>query len=506
MPQSDTVAFLTSGSAFPGGGPVELIETHGAFVFLAGDTALKLKRAVTYDYMDLDTLARRKAMIARELELNQPSAPQIYRDMVPVTQGASGLALDGEGEIVDWVLRMWRFPAECELTRIVARGALDEDLACAIGTAIAAYHAEAPIIGRPGHTLIADILSELGRVFVGFSGATGTRDVAKWMELAKAQLTNLSPILDKRGAEGHVRRAHGDLHLRKIVVLGGHPVLFDALEFDETLGTCDVLYDIAFLVMDLCHRGLRRQACGVLDAWLRAARGAEDAGLAALPLFLSVCAAIRAMVLLQTDVAKGSPGGSAVEVAAYLSFACTVLDPVPPGLVAVGGYSGSGKSLLARKLAPTCGALPGAALLSSDLERKAGQKTDVHLPAAAYSASQREAVYRNIFSRAAHLLAAGHSVLLDATFIDPDLRTSAEIVARKAGVPFLGLWLDAPAQVLEARVRRRKGDASDADAEVLRQQLAADRGELTWHRLDAATPPKSILSAARRLTNARVGR
>lgn len=499
MSQSQTVAYLASGRAFVEGGPVEVIETHGAYVFLAGDTALKLKRAVKYDYMDLSTVSKRKAMIARELELNRASAPQIYRDMVPVTRGAHGLALDGHGEIVDWVLRMWRFPAESELTRIVARGALDDGLSKKVGQEIAAYHAGVPVIRRPGRALVADILAELGRVFDEFPGAAGTERVAEWRETAAARLATVGLLLDRRGEGGHVRRAHGDLHLRNIVVLDGRPVLFDALEFDESLGTCDVLYDIAFLVMDLCHRGLRRQACRVLDAWLRAARGAEDAGLAALPLFLSVRAAIRAMVLLQTDVAQGSSDRSAQEVAAYLDLACTTLNPAPPRLVAVGGYSGSGKSVLARALAPMVGALPGAVLLSTDEERKAGLSGTAKLAPAAYAAEHRESVYRHIFSRAASVLAAGHSVLIDATFMDSRLRAAAEDAARQAGVPFLGLWLDAPIPVLEARLRGRQGDASDADVAVLQRQLTTGAGCLDWHRLDAAGTPDTVLEAARRL-------
>jgi hypothetical protein len=276
-------------------------------------------------------------------------------------------------------------------------------------------------------------------------------------------------------------------------------VLYDALEFDETLGTCDVLYDIAFLVMDLCHRRLSRQACRVLDAWLRAALGVEDAGLAALPLFLSVRAAIRAMVLLQTDAAQGSPDRSAEGLAAYLDLACTTLNPAPPRLVAVGGYSGSGKSVLARSLAPMVGALPGAVLLSSDVERKAGLPAWEKLAPAAYAAERREAVYRHMFNRAATVLAAGHSVLIDATFLDPRLRVAAEEAARQAGVPFLGLWLDAPVPVLEARLRSRRGNASDADAEVLRRQLVTGTGDLAWHRLDAGGAPDAVFADAQRL-------
>jgi predicted kinase len=281
------------------------------------------------------------------------------------------------------------------------------------------------------------------------------------------------------------------------VRIDGRAVPFDALEFDEDLGTCDVLYDTAFLLMDLCHRGLMRQSCAVLDAWLREAHGGEDEGLAALPLFLSVRAAIRAMVLLQTDAARGRLGASADEIAAYLDLACDALRPMPPRLLAVGGYSGTGKSVLARALAPGFGALPGAVRLATDLERKAGGPKDRPAGAASYTPEGRKTVYRALFARAETILRAGHGVLLDATFLDPDLRDAARAVAKRAGVPFDGLWLDAPSDVLEARIAARTGSASDADVNVLRGQLAAPTGPIGWHGIDAGGTPEETLTAAR---------
>ena len=496
MEQAETIKFLSSGHAFPADGPVEVIETHGAYVFLCGDTALKLKRAVKYDYMDLTTVALRRNLIARELELNQPAAPEIYRDMLPVTRSDTGLDLNGDGRAVDWVLRMWRFPAENELERVAERGAFDDRLAIAVGEAIADYHAAAPVRRQPGRNLIADILAELGRVFAEFPGAAGTTQFAEWRISAAARLAADGPFLDSRARNGHVRRVHGDLHLRNLVLIDERPVLYDALEFDETLGTCDVLYDIAFLVMDLCHRDLRRQGCRVLDAWLCTARGTEDAGLATLPLFLSIRAAIRAMVLLQTDRARGQSGKSEEAVTAYLELACAALQPEAPRLIAIGGYSGSGKSVLARALAPTLGALPGAALLSSDLERKAGLAAGTRLDPGAYAVDRREDVYRDLFARAATMLAAGHSVVLDATFVDPRLRAAAEDVAAGANLPFHGLWLEAPEHVLEARLQSRQGDASDADIDVLKSQLVAKRGEIAWLHIDASGDPRSALAEA----------
>lgn len=492
MGQTETVEFLSSGSAFTSQEPVEIVETHGAYVFLCGDTALKLKRAVTYDYLDQSTIEMRRRLIIRELELNRPYAPEIYRDLVPVTQTPDGLALGGNGPVVDWVLKMWRFPADDEFEVIAERGDLDDRLADATGRAIFNYHSSVPVRYQPGRRLISDILAELARVFDEFPGAAGTERVAEWQTMVADTLEQVGATLNVRGREGHVRRAHGDLHLRNLVLIDGRPVLFDALEFDETLGTCDVLYDIGFLVMDLCHRGLKQQACRTLDAWLREARGAQDAGLVALPLFLSVRAAIRAMVLLQTDNARQLPGSSAAEVTDYIDLACDALQPSGPRLIALGGFSGSGKSVLARSLAPEIGALPGAVTLNSDQERKVGLPHNARLGPDDYRTDRRNAVYHAMFSRAEAILAAGHSVILDATFIDPSLRAMAEKAAEQSGVRFDGFWLDAPHSVLFARLAARTCDASDADAAVLKTQLDADLGTMSWHQIDAESEADQV--------------
>ena len=499
MTQADVVDFLKSGAAFAADAPVEVVETHGAYVFLCGDEALKLKREVRYDYMDLSTPERRHAMLLRELALNRAAAPQIYRDVLPITRlGGAALSLDGPGEQVDWVLRMHRFAAENELERIAERGALDEKLATAIGLAIAALHRTAPVRVHDGDVLIRDILAELRRVFSEFEAAPGTERLAEWQAAADAAFLRHRDLLRQRGQTGHVRRGHGDLHLRNMVLIDQRPVPFDALEFDESLGTCDILYDLSFMIMDLIHRDLRPQACRTLDAWLREFRGGEDAGLAALPLFISLRAAIRAMVLLQADRVQQHPAASAQEVRAYLDLACDALRPVPARLVAVGGYSGSGKSVVARALAPAIGAMPGAVMLSSDLERKACQSTEAQLDARSYTADQRAAVYAGMLRRAEVVLAAGHSAMLDATFADPAMRAAAEDVARKANVPFSGIWLSAPRDLLASRIRNRRGDASDADVTVLDRQIERGPGEIGWTVIDASGSEAEVVDQGRR--------
>lgn len=482
--QSETVAFLR------GPGQAEVVQTHGAYVFLSGDTAIKLKRAVRYDYMDLSTPELRQKMLRRELELNRPAAPQIYRDVVAVTREACGtLALDGRGVPVDWVLRMHRFPAAAELPAIAAHDGIGDDLALQLGEAVHGYLAAAPRRDVQGDRLIGDILDELDRVLAEFADDLGHDRIAAFVTAARRQLASQAALLRQRATQGHVRRGHGDLHLRNIVLLDGRPVLYDALEFDEILGTCDVLYDLGFLIMDLSHRGLTRAAVLVLSAFLDAAQGAEDAGLAALPLFLAVRAAIRAMVLAQTDSATGARGRSTPEAVAYLDQAIGWLAPPAPVLIAMGGPSGTGKSVLARAIAPGLGAAPGAAILRTDTLRGPGPHD--------YSPAGRAAIYDRMFDRARALLAAGQSVILDATFLDPGLQAAAAALAATAGVPFRGFWLSAPFETLAARIAGRHGDSSEADVAVLRAQLATRPDAPGWVHLDAGPPPDRVAATAR---------
>ncbi|MWD27366.1 AAA family ATPase [Aquicoccus sp. SCR17] len=498
--QDEVIRFL-SDPALHGVAEVAHVETHGAHVFLAGDTALKIKRAVRYDYMDFSTLAARERMLRRELELNRPAAPGLYRDVVPVRREAEGLALDGAGTPVEWVLRMWRFPKDAELSEVAARGELTDALADELGRVVAGYHARAPRRDGDGAKLIGAIVDELEHAFAGMRDALGAGRVERFRAAVRRSLGAVGPLLSRRSAAGRVRRCHGDLHLRNLVLIEGHPVPFDALEFDETLGTCDILYDLAFLVMDLQHRGLDRAANIVLNAWLFVEGGAEDEALAALPLFLAIRAGIRAMVDVQTDTASHHEGASTGDARAYMDYALDALAGAPPRLVAVGGMSGTGKTTLARDLAPAIGRPPGAVHLRSDLERKAmaGIAPLEPLPAEAYSPAAGRAVYDRLLHRAGTILAAGQSVLLDATFLSLSEREQAESRAASSGVAFTGLWLEAPQAVLAQRVNERRGDASDADAAVVAMQAARDVGAVTWHRLDASVPLTELAAQARTL-------
>jgi aminoglycoside phosphotransferase family enzyme len=461
------------------------VETHISAVYVGRETAWKMKKAVALGFLDFTRLADRERFCRHELALNAPHAPGLYRDVVAITRGPDGaLREGGDGEAVEWVLRMAPVPAEDFLDAVAARGGLAPALLDDVADAVAAMHAGAEHAGIDAPAAMARILE--GNVPAARRAGLDAARVEAWAGDARAELARIAPVLAARAASGCVRRCHGDLHLGNLVLWRGRPCLFDALEFDEALARIDVGYDLAFLLMDIDLRAGRAAANRVLNRYV-ARRG--DAGLVAgLPLWLS----LRAMIRAHVEAARGR------DSAAMLAAAAAHLAPCPGRLVAIGGLQGTGKSTLARALAPRLGRCPGALVLRTDeiRKRRFGVAPESRLPAAAYDTEVSAAVHDEIFTMAATALAGGQAVVVDAVFLDAAQRARAASVARDAGVPFDGLWLDAPLPVLRARIGARRDDASDADDAVLLRAATADPGTIDWHRIDVTTDGAPAARAA----------
>jgi aminoglycoside phosphotransferase family enzyme/predicted kinase len=494
--QQAVMDFLGS-PASHGGAAVKRIDTHAATVFLAGDRALKIKRAVQFPVLDYSTLAKRKAACEAEIAVNHPFAPEIYRRVVAITRTADGrLAIGGAGEPVEWALEMRRFDETQTLDHLAECGAIDGSLADALGRAVAEAHTAAPVVADFGFAAeLAEVAAQNEAELRGAPALFAPAEVAALTRATQSALERLRPLIATRERAGYVRRCHGDLHLGNIVLIGGKPVLFDAIEFDPRIATGDVLYDLAFLLMDLIERGLQASANTVLNRYLAETRREKDLdALAALPLYLSLRATIRAKVGAE-KVSQGAKD-AAQGARDYFALARRLIAPARPRLIAIGGLSGTGKSLLAKALAPTLAPPPGALWLRSDSERKAllGVGESERLPPAAYTPEITRRVYAALTAKARRVIAAGHSVIVDAVFADAAERAA---IAQAGTGAFRGLFLTADLATRLARVGNRRGDISDADAAVARAQESYDLGLIDFMPIDASGTPEQTLASAK---------
>ncbi len=476
--QGDLAAAFSEGRVAGVPPPIERVDTHLSHVFLSGDQAFKLKRAVRLPFVDFSTVDQRHAACQAELAINRRLRSPLYVEVSPVVQAADGAyRLGGDGGVVDWVVVMRRFDQSHQFDVMARRGALTIDLVERAADRIADMHLDALVTTLAGHAAdyrhVIDMLRQTEREAAESLGLESGLP-APYDRLDR-ELARMGALIEKRRARGKVRRTHGDLHLRNICLFGGEPTPFDALEFDERMATTDVLYDIAFLLMDLRRLNLPEHANAVMNRYWDAA-GEDEEALQLLPFFAGLRATVRMAVAVEAQHLE--------EAQQYRDLAFQMLERRSPALVAIGGLSGSGKSAVARAVAPFLPGPAGARVLRSDVLRKRNLGLRLHeaAEAGAYAPEQRAGIYHELTARATRALTAGASVVADATF---GVSTTRDAIASAVGQRLFAFWLDAPVHVRLERIARRAGDASDADAAVaLKQEEPGDLGA-GWKRLDA---------------------
>ncbi|HET7909987.1 MAG TPA: AAA family ATPase, partial [Nitrospira sp.] len=444
LTQDDVLAALAK-PEIHGGQCVTRIETHAAVVFLAADRALKVKKAVRFPFLDYSTLERRKSACEAELAINRLFAPRLYRRVVPICEApGGGIEIGGAGPVVEWAVEMNRFDEHSTLDKLAERNQLNEALAERLADTILLGHDKAPVAEDESWIAKFKIYIQQNHQEL-CSASFKSQEVQELTGKSVERHRNALPLLRRRAQEGFGRRCHGDLHLGNIALIDGAPVLFDAIEFDPAIATGDVLYDLAFLLMDLVERRQCPIANIVLNRYLsRAGKISHYEALAALPLFLSLRAAIRAKVTAARARSASAPQERAAardRARDYFQLARTFLAPPKPALIAVGGLSGTGKSLLARMLAPGIGPAPGAVVLRSDVIRKrlSGVAEAERLAADRYAPHVTKLVYETLASTAFSAVAAGHSVIADAVYADEHERLQIARVAGDTGIPFVGI-------------------------------------------------------------------
>lgn len=434
-------------AAVPG---AHLRETHGSWVIVTGDRAIKIKKPVRFSFMDFSTIEARRQACHEEVRLNRELAPALYLGVRPVLSTPPYLGDGTNGGVVDYAVEMRRYDERATMAALLHAGRLRESHVDEVASRIAGFHsAAAPIVAPPSQP----------------SG---------WSERALADLDDLASLRVQTGAQrrfcstaagrhgdamrgrwraGLVRDGHGDLRAEHILLTS--PVtIVDRLEFSRALRAVDVADDLAFLSMDLERLGARWAADLLTEAY--AAAGGKPAPPALAALFGWRRAIVRAKVAL----ISGDRGGSDALLALADRLAWRARTPVQ---LAVMGPPASGKSTLARRL----GQLLELPVLSSDVVRKQlhglapDQRGEDHL----YSPAATTRTYRELIRAATATAASAGGVVVDATF--------GTATQRGALADTLGnvRWIvcQAPAGTLAARAaaRERNPDrVSDAGPEV----------------------------------------
>ncbi|WP_017719426.1 bifunctional aminoglycoside phosphotransferase/ATP-binding protein [Kamptonema formosum] len=457
--------------------PVELIQTHISFVLLTGDYVYKVKKPVNFGFLDYSTLEKRQYFCQRELQMNQRGAPGLYLAVVPVTQAGTGFRLGGEGEPVEYAVKMRQFPQDGLFVSMLERGALAEKHLEELGRVVAKFHAQAPvsewILSFGEVSQIRKSVEQNYELSKKYIGGPLTQEL---FEATKRYTDNFfaegRALFFSRIESQRIRECHGDLHLRNIALWEDKILLFDCIEFNEDFRFVDVMYDVAFTVMDLQGRGRGDLANAFLNTYIEGTGDWE--GLQVLPLYLIRQSYVRANV---TSLLLDDPGVSAQEkekaqqtAAHYYRLAWQYTQPRTGQLILMSGLSGSGKSTVARKLARRQGAIH----IRSDAVRKHLAGIPLHQRGGEeiYTAEMTEKTYHRLLQLGVMLAAGGWPVILDAKYDRQALRRDAIALAEVNQLPLQILHCTAPVEVLRARLHRRTGDIADATADLLAAQLA----------------------------------
>lgn len=462
------------------------ITTHISVIFLTKTRAYKMKRAVTLPFLDFSTLEKRHQGCLDELSANQPMASNMYLGVAPLVATTNGhYRIGGEGRIVDWLVVMRRFEASDEFDELARNDKLTPSLLDDTADVIARAHRAAAPVYLAGHaTDYRGVVQELKETETGGAERQGLSiaSEALYAHLDR-EVTHLSGLIETRRKAGKVRRTHGDLHLRNMCLFEGQPTLFDALEFDERLATTDVLYDLAYLLMDLTRIKFRAEANQVLNRYWDSAQE-DESGLQLLPFFASLRACVRMAVAVEMERLD--------EASLYRKIAQDFLAPFIPLTLAIGGLSGVGKSTIAPALASHLPGPLGARWLRSDVIRKqAEEKPD-------YSSESRATVYRTLYAKARSAHNAGASVIMDATFQNEEQR---KIALSAHNGPITGIWLNAPLKTRLSRISDRRNDPSDADKDIARAQHEPDTLPKGWISIDAGGSKEETLEQIFKVLN-----
>ncbi|MGF1498100.1 MAG: AAA family ATPase [Elainellaceae cyanobacterium] len=492
---------------------IQLIQTHISYVLLTGDYAYKVKKPLNFGFLDYSSLEQRQHFCHEELRLNQRGAPQIYLEVLPITQADSAYELDGSGTAVEYTVRMRQFPQDTILSRRFERGELSAELLERLAKVVADFHGRSPTnpeirsYGQPHRVREAfDENYEQTEAYIG--GPQTQQQFDETRAYTDRFFAEKTDLFTARIQQDRIRECHGDLHLNNICLWHDELMLFDCIEFNKPFRFVDVMFDIAYLVMDLEVGQRRDLSTRFLNAYVE--QTGDWDGLQVLPIYLSRQTYVRAKV---TSFLLDDPGVSAAEkdrarerAALYYRLAWQYAQPQQGQVILISGLSGAGKSTTARHLAAQIGAIH----IRSDAVRKhlAGLPLDQRGDDSLYTPAMSEKTYDRLLDLGLQLATAGYSVILDAKYDRAQRRLAVQTQADAAGLPYRVLYCDAPAEVRRERLQSRTGDVADATADMVASQqfepfTAAEEPHV--QRLDATQPVEVQLGQLIQDCNSRSG-
>jgi len=461
---------------------VELIETHISWIFLAGEFAYKLKKPVNFGFLDFSTLEKRRHFCQEELRINKRFAPQLYLEVIRIGGKQERPKLNGKPAL-DYAVKMKRFPQQKQLDRMLAAGQLTNNHIEKFAEKIAGIHKDAPIaktnskFGSP-QAIIDPILQNFIQIRHFFPDPGMLRQVDRLEEWSRETYTRLEPIFRQRKSSGFIRECHGDTHLANMAWFDGAPLLFDCIEFNESLRWIDPISDVAFLAMDLDDRGESALGWRFLNRYLQEC--GDYPGMTLLNFYKVYRAMVRVKVtclrLSQSDLSAAERNNDLELLQSYLQLATGYMTPKPPRLIITHGLSGSGKTSFVNQLAPLCNGI----CLHSDLERKRlyqlapTENSYSPITGGIYSPAASIKTYSRLRELADILLKAGIPTLIDATFIKQSSRKQIYQLALERHVPLVILDFPLAEEKLRQRIKQRirqTEQISEATEDVLNDQL-----------------------------------
>lgn len=458
--------------------PIQLMQTHVSYVFLTGDYAYKVKKPMNFGFLDFSTLEARGHFCSEELRMNQLMAPEIYLEVLPITQQGDRFVLGGAGQPVEYVLKMCQFPQEALFINLFEQGKLTEAHMEELGRIVAQFHAEAQtsdyIRSFGKVSKIREAIDENYQQTEKYIGGPQTQQqYEETKHFTDTFFADCQELFATRRETERIRECHGDLHLRNICLWHDKIQLFDRIEFNEPFRFVDVMYDVAFTVMDLEARGRQDLGNAFLNTYVEQTGDWE--GLQVLPLYLSRQAYVRAKVnsFLLDD--SGVPDDAKQEASAiasdYYRLAWEYTKTNQGQLILMSGLSGSGKSTVARHLARRLGGI----YIRSDAVRKHLADVPLEQPGRdeLYTWAMSEKTYARLLELGIKLASVGFPVILDAKYDRQKFRQDAIALFKSYQLPVRIIYCTAPEAVLRDRLLSRTGDVSDATANLLTLQQAA---------------------------------